>query len=80
METIGVFEAKTHFSELIDGVEHGGEYVITRHGKPVARLVGAKVSDRQVIEETIDALLEFRKGRKADQKEIKEWMMEGRRF
>jgi len=39
MITVGAFEAKTKFSELLDRVERGEEIVITRHGKPVARLV-----------------------------------------
>lgn len=40
MITVGAFEAKTKLSELLDRVERGEEIVITRHGKPVARLVG----------------------------------------
>ncbi|CAN7165389.1 type II toxin-antitoxin system prevent-host-death family antitoxin [Bosea sp. LjRoot9] len=39
MITVGAFEAKTKFSELLDRVERGEEIVITRHGKAVARLV-----------------------------------------
>jgi prevent-host-death family protein len=39
MITVGAFEAKTKFSELLDKVEQGEEVVITRHGKTVARLV-----------------------------------------
>ena len=39
MREVGVLEAKTHLSSLLDAVERGGEeIVITRHGKPVARL------------------------------------------
>ena len=38
MITVDAFEAKTKFSELLDRVERGDEIVITRHGKPVARL------------------------------------------
>lgn len=36
---IGAFEAKNKLSALLDRVEQGEEIVITRHGKPVARLV-----------------------------------------
>jgi prevent-host-death family protein len=36
---IGAFEAKNTLGALLDRVEHGEEIVITRHGKPVARLV-----------------------------------------
>ncbi|GAB1387896.1 MAG: hypothetical protein AMXMBFR78_27970 [Rubrivivax sp.] len=39
MSTVGLFEAKTHLSELIARAERGDEVVITRHNKPVARIV-----------------------------------------
>jgi prevent-host-death family protein len=39
MTTVGAFEAKTKLSELLDRVERGEEIVITRRGKPAARLV-----------------------------------------
>jgi prevent-host-death family protein len=42
MKHVGMFEAKTHLSSLVEEVEKGGEVVITRHGKPVARLVRAR--------------------------------------
>lgn len=35
---VGIHEAKTHFSELIRRVAAGEEIVISRGGKPVARL------------------------------------------
>ncbi len=35
---IGVFEAKTRLSELIERAERGEEVVITRRGRPVARI------------------------------------------
>lgn len=39
MRTVGVLEAKTNLSALIDEMETSGEViVITRHGKAVARL------------------------------------------
>jgi prevent-host-death family protein len=36
---IGAFDAKSHFSELLVRVEKGDEVTITKHGKPVAKLV-----------------------------------------
>jgi prevent-host-death family protein len=36
---IGAFEAKNTLGALLDRVQQGEEIVITRHGKPVARLV-----------------------------------------
>ncbi len=35
----GAFEAKNKLGALLDRIERGEEIVITRHGKPVARLV-----------------------------------------
>lgn len=36
---VTVYEAKTHLSKLLDDVEAGAEYVVTRNGTPCARLV-----------------------------------------
>ena len=35
---IGAYEAKTNLSAILDKVEQGQEYIITRHGKEIARL------------------------------------------
>ena len=37
--SVGAFEAKTHFSQLIERATQGEEIFITRRGKPVAKLV-----------------------------------------
>lgn len=39
MHTVGLFDAKTHFSEYVTRAEAGEEVIITRHNKPVAKLV-----------------------------------------
>jgi prevent-host-death family protein len=44
METVGLFEAKTHLSELIARAERGEETIITRHNKPVAKIVPIDVA------------------------------------
>ena len=46
--TVGAFEAKTHLAALLDRVERGEEVVITRRGKPVARLVPARSRAKRV--------------------------------
>jgi prevent-host-death family protein len=46
-KSITLAEAKAHLSALISEAEAGGEITITRHGRPVARIVGApKVAAR----------------------------------
>lgn len=42
MSTVGAYEAKTHLPRLLDEVEAGGSITITKHGRPVARLVGIR--------------------------------------
>jgi len=39
--TVSIYEAKTHLSRLVDRALRGDDIVITRHGRPVARLVPA---------------------------------------
>jgi len=40
-KTVGAYEAKSHFAELLDLVEHGRSITITRRSRNVARLVPA---------------------------------------
>lgn len=39
MEQLNVYQAKSHFSEILARVERGEEITIARAGQPVARLV-----------------------------------------
>lgn len=39
MREIQASEAKTHLPQLLDDVERGETILITRHGRPIARLV-----------------------------------------
>ena len=39
MPTVGLAEAKSKLSELVDQVERGEEVVISRYGKAVAKIV-----------------------------------------
>jgi len=86
MKHVGIFEAKTHLSSLVDEVEKGGEVVITRHGKPVARLV--RPAEHQTgSDETERRRKAWRELREIGQRldihasldEIKSWIDEGRR-
>ncbi|MFM7631537.1 MAG: type II toxin-antitoxin system Phd/YefM family antitoxin [Alphaproteobacteria bacterium] len=62
MQNIGAFEAKTHFSELLRQVEAGDAITITRHGRPVARLVAwdADLDIKSQEEKTIKAVSALR--------------------
>jgi prevent-host-death family protein len=62
MITVGAFEAKTHLSSLLDKVAAGEEVVITKHGKPVARLVGVQGIDRTRATAVFERLKALRRG------------------
>lgn len=62
MITVGAFDAKTHLSRLLDQVAAGEEIVITRHGRPVARLVPAAGADPARAQAAFEALRTLRKG------------------
>ena len=62
METIGSFEAKTHWSALLDKVALGHEIVITKRGKPVARLIPEVEDNGDKINSVINKIKSLRKG------------------
>jgi prevent-host-death family protein len=63
MITVGAFEAKTHLSALLERVAGGEEVVITKHGKPIARLVRAATINQADVDEAVEQLRRFRKGK-----------------
>ena len=60
MTTVTAFAAKTRFGELLDRVVQGEEIVITRHEKPVARMVPEGRPSREQVDEAVDALFRLR--------------------
>ncbi len=61
MQTVGAFNAKTHFSELLQQVEKGEHVIITKHGHPVAKLIPVSGIDRPGVQHSIQRLKEFGK-------------------
>ena len=66
MIEIGAFDAKTHLSSLLDKVARGEEVLITRRGRPVARLVPAAKDGQERIEAAIRELRALRSGLKLE--------------
>lgn len=77
---IGIYEARTRWSELIKRVSKGEEITITRHGVPVARVVPANGADRASVRKAIEEIREFRKRHKLGGLTIREMIEEGRRY
>ena len=85
MKHVGMFEAKTNLSSLVEEVEKGGEVIITRHGKPVAKLVRAEdqvtpdeIARRRKAMEELREMARQRGGPRITHEEIKSWMEDGR--
>jgi prevent-host-death family protein len=84
MKQVGIFEAKTKLSGLVEEVEKGGVVVITRHGRPVAKLVPAEDQHSpEAIARRRQAIAELRemarkRGLRISHDEIKSWIEDGR--
>ena len=77
MKQIGVYEAKTHLPQLLDEVARGESIIITRHGRPVARVVPVR-GRRRSVAEAIEALEAFRRTHTLDGLNVRELIEEGR--
>lgn len=80
MKKIGAFEAKNRLSELLDAAENGEEIVITKHGRPVAKLVPIVEFDRAKARAAAEWLIEFRKKHSLGGLKIKDLINEGRKY
>ena len=60
MNTIPASEAKAHFSAILDRVEHGEEFVLTRPGKDAAYLGPSQGSRTTQAAQSVAALLKWR--------------------
>lgn len=60
MSEIGTYEARTHLAKLLDRVEQGERFVITRHGRAVAELTPVGRRDEPSIRRAIADLHSLR--------------------
>lgn len=80
MKQIQASTAKAQFAELLDEVERGETVVITRHGKPIARLVREEDERRSDALRAMAEIKEMRKtAGRATVEEILAWRDEGRK-
>lgn len=45
--TVTLYEAKTHLSSLIDRAAAGEEFIVAKHGRPLARIVPLRGAARR---------------------------------
>ena len=56
MPKMTAFEAKTRFGELLHRVERGEEIVITRHDRPIARVVREGAPNLDSVKRSVEGL------------------------
>lgn len=82
MESIGIYEAKSRLSELVEKAEAGQEVILTRRGRPVAKLVRARAEpehDRSAIIREIRAFAVTNKlRRRVSLRALRRFAAEGR--
>jgi len=83
MDEIGSFDAKNRLSELLAKAERGEETVITRRGRPVAKLVplssGHDIEGARGAMRRIRTLAQQMKLGPSDWSELKNYRKQGRR-
>lgn len=81
MAAYGTFDAKNRFSEILDRVENGEEVVITRRGKPIAKLVpmDSDAERREKARQAFEWMREMRTGNSLGGDTIRSLIEEGRR-
>jgi len=81
-QQIGAFKAKTHFSQILEQVEKGDDFIVTKRGKPVAKIIPVEQEKQMTRKEAIEALREMRKlyRGKPGEDNIKDLVEEGRKY
>ena len=79
---IGAFDAKTHFSQILEKVENGDDFIVTRRGKPVAKIIPYEEKKQMTRKEVFEELREMRnfyRGKPGDFN-IREAIEDGRKY
>ena len=81
MKIVAVFEAKSRLSEILAAVERGEEYTVTKHGKPIARIVPSGQIDATAMADARKLIARIkltRKGSNLTDDELREAIEDGR--
>ncbi|MGO8751207.1 MAG: type II toxin-antitoxin system Phd/YefM family antitoxin [Thermoguttaceae bacterium] len=81
MTSISYYEARTHFSELLDQVARGKKILITRRGRPAALLTPPPEEARKDVKQVVKEMKALRRGNTLGKGvSIRDLIEEGRRF
>ena len=79
MPEIGAFEAKTRLSQLLQRVQAGERFVITRHNRPVAELIPFQLHDADKVRKAIEGIEAFQAAHRLEGLSVGEMIEEGRK-
>ena len=80
MPEIGAFEARTHLPRLLQRVQAGERFVITKHQRPVAELIPFRPHDAGKVREAIAGLQAFQETHSLDGVSVRRMIEEGRKY
>ena len=80
MSEIGAFEAKTHLPQLLQRVQAGERFVITKHNRPVAELIPFRPRDTAKVRSAIDDLKAFQETHSLGGLSVRRLVEEARRY
>ena len=81
MAVLGIYEARTRWSEVLSRVEHGERFTITRHGIPIAELIPSGKEPQPPLNETF-ARMRARRSKYPliEGESLRDLIREGQRF
>ena len=80
MQEIGAFQAKTQLSQLLQRVQDGERFIITKHNRPVAELIPYQQHNAEKVREAIAGLKAFQETHRLDGLSVRDMIEEGRRY
>ena len=78
MQSVGVYEAKTHLSKILARVAKGERITIEKHGVPVAVIIPPDAANKPPVKEVIAEFKRLREKYSLDGLSIRELVEEGR--
>ena len=80
MPELGAYEAKTHLPKLLERVQKGERFIITKHGHPVAELRPISTHPRERRQAIIERMKKFQASHSLGKVTIRELIDEGRKY
>ena len=80
MPEVGAYEAKTHLPKLLERVQNGERFIITKHGHPVAELRPISTHSHEQRQMIIERMKKFQASHSLGEITIRELIDDGRKY